>query len=118
MLKQTNDESHRPWGFYEILSDEKDHKVKRITVYPEKRLSYQTHKQRSEHWFIVKGVGTVTLDNNNIEISKGQAIDIKEGAAHRIMNKGKKNLVFIEVQIGDYFGEDDIERLEDDFGRV
>ena len=112
------DDSRRPWGYYEILSDENDHKVKRITVYPDKRLSYQIHKRRAEHWFVLKGAGIVTVDGQDTDVNSGQSIDIKKGAAHRIRNNGSVDLVFIEVQTGDYFGEDDIIRIEDDFGRV
>jgi mannose-6-phosphate isomerase-like protein (cupin superfamily) len=111
-------ENHRPWGFYEVLSDEPDHKLKRITVYPGKRLSLQRHRRRSEHWYIVQGSAVVTLDYREIEIAGGEAVDIPKGAAHRIKNPGKNNMVFVEVQTGDYFGEDDIERLEDDYGRA
>lgn len=110
--------NHRPWGFYEVLSDAPDHKVKRITVYPQKRLSLQRHQRRKEHWYLLKGKALVTLDAQEIGLKTGEAIDIPCLCAHRIKNMGKENLVFIEVQQGDYFGEDDIERLEDDFGRV
>lgn len=109
---------HRPWGFYEVLSDEADHKVKRITVRPGKRLSLQRHKKRSEHWFIVRGKALVTLDEREVDLEEGRSIDVPMGVAHRIANVGEGDLVFIEVQRGDYFGEDDIERLEDDFGRI
>jgi mannose-6-phosphate isomerase len=118
MAKNNNDDSRRPWGYFEVLCDTKDHKVKRITVYPDKQLSYQIHRKRSEHWFIVKGAGTVTIDDAKLEVSAGQSVDITKRAAHRIKNNGRDDLVIIEVQTGEYFGEDDIERLEDDFGRV
>ena len=111
-------EDHRPWGFYEILSDRSDHKVKRITVYPGKRLSYQRHRQRSEHWHVVSGNAVVTLNERDIPLAEGESIDIPCGGAHRIANPGERNMVFIEVQKGTYFGEDDIERLEDDYGRA
>lgn len=114
----TRDDSHRPWGFYEVLSDMPDHKVKRITVSPGKRLSLQRHHRRQEHWYILDGEAVVTLDDQEMKLKNGQCVDIPKGAAHRIMNSGKKDLRFIEVQLGDYFGEDDIERIEDDFGRV
>ena len=114
----TNETDHRPWGFYTVLSDEPDHKVKRIVVYPGKRLSLQRHRYRSEHWHIVNGKALVTLNDKQIPLKKGMSIDIHAGAAHRIKNTGLEDLVFIEIQQGDYFGEDDIERLEDDFGRV
>ncbi|MBN2040142.1 MAG: phosphomannose isomerase type II C-terminal cupin domain [Spirochaetes bacterium] len=118
MKNQTDNDSHRPWGFYEILSDEKDHKVKRITVYPEKRLSLQMHEKRAEHWLIVKGMAKMTLNDKDFELTEGQSVDIEKKSSHRIENTGKDNLVFIEVQTGDYFGEDDIIRLDDDYGRV
>lgn len=108
----------RPWGSYDVLEDSETHKVKRIDVAPGQRLSYQRHARRAEHWFVVAGRAEVTLDGEAIALSAGEAIDIPRGAAHRISNPGDEPLVFIEVQHGDYFGEDDIERLEDDFGRA
>ncbi|MCL5047318.1 MAG: phosphomannose isomerase type II C-terminal cupin domain [Firmicutes bacterium] len=109
----------RPWGNYTVLSqNEPDHKVKTIVVSPGKRLSYQRHARRSEHWFIVRGVGNVTLDGNIIEVQAGMAIDVPVGTNHRIENTGTSDLLFVEVQHGDYFGEDDIVRIEDDFGRA
>ena len=111
--------SERPWGNYTVLDDEApDHKVKRLVVHPGKRLSYQRHHQRAEHWFIVAGTAEVTLDGQVIEVGPNQAIDIPLGAAHRVANPGATDVVLIEVQHGTYFGEDDIERLEDDYGRV
>ncbi|HEY1831975.1 MAG TPA: phosphomannose isomerase type II C-terminal cupin domain [Acidimicrobiales bacterium] len=111
--------SERPWGYYEVLDDDApDHKVKRLVVRPGKRLSYQKHAQRSEHWFIVAGQAQITLDGAIVHLGPGQAIDIPQGAAHRIANEGSEDVVFIEVQHGTYFGEDDIVRLEDDYGRV
>ena len=109
---------HRPWGYYVVLADEPDHKVKRIVVYPGKRLSLQRHFRRAEHWLVLKGRAMVTLDSRELSLGPGQAADIPLGTAHRIQNPGPEDLVFIEVQRGSYFGEDDIERLEDDFGRV
>jgi len=109
----------RPWGNYTVIDDgASDHKVKRIVVHPGKRLSYQRHAQRAEHWFIVSGTAQVTLDGTVTELGPGQAIDIPTEAAHRITNDGAVDVVFIEVQHGTYFGEDDIVRLEDDFGRA
>jgi mannose-6-phosphate isomerase len=113
-----NEIEHRPWGFYEVLSDEEDHKVKRITVEPGKRLSLQRHKLRREHWFVVHGESIVTVNDNEIKVAGGQAIDIPQGSLHRIANTGTERLVYIEVQLGSYFGEDDIERVEDDYGRI
>ena len=109
----------RPWGSYTVLDDgAPDHKVKRLVVRPGKRLSYQRHARRAEHWFVVAGTACVTLDGADHEIGPGQAIDVPLGTAHRIENVGDDDLVFIEVQRGDYFGEDDIVRLEDDYGRT
>ncbi len=108
----------RPWGSYTVLDDAPNHKVKRIEVDPGRRLSYQRHAQRAEHWFIVSGAAQVTLDGVVRELHAGEAIDIPRGAAHRIANRGETGLLFVEVQHGDYFGEDDIERLDDDFGRA
>jgi mannose-6-phosphate isomerase len=116
--KENREGDHRPWGYYVVLSDEPDHKVKRIVVHPEKRLSLQRHKHRSEHWVIVKGEALVTLDNTNYRLSTGMSIDVPVGTAHRIENTGSEDLAFIEIQQGSYFGEDDIERIEDDFGRI
>ena len=115
----TRREDHRPWGYYVVLADNPDHKVKRIVVWPEKRLSLQRHRRRSEHWHIIDGKAIVTLNDNTIPLEAGESVDIPKGTAHRIQNPNPNHeLVFIEVQRGDYFGEDDIERLEDDFGRV
>jgi len=109
---------HRPWGHYTVLADEPDHKVKRICVYPEKRLSLQRHRRRTEHWYLLHGEAVVTLDGKEIPLRGGQSVDIPRGAAHRLFNAGKKEAAFIEVQTGEYFGEDDIERIEDDYGRI
>ncbi len=111
-------DSHRPWGFYENLAEGDDHKVKRITVYPGKRLSLQSHGRRAEHWYIVEGEALFTLNDDVIPLGAGEAVDIGKGDRHRIENAGTGNLVFIEIQTGDYFGEDDIIRHEDDFGRA
>jgi mannose-6-phosphate isomerase len=117
-MKDCEREDHRPWGFYEVLSDDKaDHKVKRITVWPGKRLSLQYHRKRREHWVVVSGHGLVSVDGKQVELAESESIDIPLGAHHRIENIGEEPLVFIEVQKGEYFGEDDIVRIEDDFGR-
>ena len=107
----------RPWGTYTVLEEDRGFKVKRIEVLPGKRLSYQKHAQRAEHWFVVEGTAKVALDDAEIMVRAGEAIDIPIGAAHRVENPGDENLVFIEVQRGTYLGEDDIVRLQDDFGR-
>jgi mannose-6-phosphate isomerase-like protein (cupin superfamily) len=108
----------RPWGSYTILEERETYKVKRIEVLPAKRLSYQRHQKRDEHWVIVEGEALVTLEGKEIQLSPGHSVDIPRMAAHRILNPGRSRLVFIEVQRGDYFGEDDIIRLDDDFGRI
>lgn len=108
----------RPWGTFTVLDEGDGFKVKRIEVLPGKRLSYQKHAQRAEHWFVVEGTAKVTLDGSEILVEAGRAIDIPRGAAHRVENPGEVNLLFVEVQRGDYLGEDDIVRLEDDFGRA
>ncbi|MBI4667092.1 MAG: phosphomannose isomerase type II C-terminal cupin domain [Nitrospinae bacterium] len=108
----------RPWGRYEVLLDTADHKVKRIIVLPGKRISLQKHLRRSEHWVVVSGVAKVTLDGRDVTLLPHHSIDIPREALHRIENTGAEPLVFVEVQMGDYFGEDDIIRLKDDFGRV
>jgi phosphomannomutase/phosphoglucomutase len=111
-------DTYRPWGHYEILSEAADHKVKRIHVIPGGRLSYQRHFRRSEHWFVVSGRGTATMDGYDIELPAGAALDIPARAMHRIRNEHSDDLIFIEIQTGEYFGDDDIERVEDDYGRA
>lgn len=110
----------RPWGSYTVLEDAEAEgfKVKRITVQPGHRLSYQRHARRAEHWFVVAGTATVTIDDVVSEVPTGEATDIALGAAHRIENRGDVPMTFVEVQQGDYLGEDDIERLQDDYGRT
>ena len=108
----------RPWGTFTVLDEADGFKVKRIEVLPGKRLSYQKHAQRAEHWVVVQGTARVTLDDEDIILEAGRAIDIRVGAAHRVENPGPETLVFIEVQRGGYLGEDDIVRLQDDFGRA
>ena len=108
---------HRPWGYFTILSEMPDHKVKRIVVYPGKRLSLQRHAYREEHWFVIAGRGIVTINGIDVQVVDGKSIDIPRRGIHRISNVDGSDLVFIEIQTGDYFGEDDIERIEDDYGR-
>ena len=108
----------RPWGSYTVLEEAPTFKVKRIEVLPGKRLSYQKHSQRAEHWFVVQGTAKVTLDDNEITVRTGESIDIAVGIAHRVENPGNEDLIFIEVQRGNYLGEDDIVRLQDDYGRT
>ena len=107
----------RPWGRFKNLLDSAETKVKLIEVDAGKRLSYQSHEQRRESWTVVSGQATVTLNEKDHSLSAGEHIDIPVQAKHRIRNDGPKTLRFVEVQTGQYFGEDDIKRYEDDFGR-
>jgi glycosyltransferase involved in cell wall biosynthesis len=110
-------ENYRPWGHYENLLERNDHKIKELVVNPGERLSLQKHQRRAEHWIVVSGEALVTVGENQIPLKPGQSVDIPKGAVHRIMNPGEIPLVIVEVQMGDYFGEDDIIRLEDDYDR-
>ena len=107
-----------PWGSFEVLLEAPDHKVKRIVVEPGGILSLQRHKQRSEHWFVVSGKGIASVDSKDYAVQQGGAVDIPVKKTHRLKNSSTEYLVIIEVQTGEYFGEDDIERLEDKYGRV
>ena len=116
---EKNGFEERPWGNFTILDESESYKVKRLEVLPGKRLSYQRHSQRSEHWFVVRGTAKVTLNDEEFIVETGSSIDIPVGTAHRVENPHQADrLVFIETQTGTYFGEDDIERLDDDFGRA
>ena len=108
----------RPWGYYKILEDTETHKVKRICVKPNQRLSLQSHEKREELWVVLSGRGFVTLDDKDILVIPGSIVRIPMGAKHRVRNDGVEDLQFIEVQTGTYFGEDDIIRYSDDYGRV
>lgn len=118
MVKQNKKEESRPWGYYKVLADTDTYKIKEIVILPHKRLSLQRHQRRSEHWYILTGRAEVTLDEKMIALVPGQSVDIPEGTLHRIANPGSEHVSFIEVQTGDYFEEDDIERFDDDFGRI
>jgi len=107
----------RPWGEYWVLEDAETHKVKRILVYPEQRLSLQYHHHRAEVWTVVSGVGTITINEEIKDFKAGGVAQIPLGAHHRMENKTSEPVVFIEVQHGTYFGEDDIVRVEDDYNR-
>jgi len=111
-------ENYRPWGHYENLLERKNYKAKELVVNPGERLSLQKHQRRAEHWTVVSGEALVTVAEQEILLKPGQSVDIPRGAVHRIMNPGDIPAVLIEVQMGDYFGEDDIIRLEDDYDRV
>ena len=111
---------NRPWGYYVNIegTDTSGFKVKRILVNPGKRLSLQSHKQRSEHWVIIKGVAKVQVGMDFLTLHKNQHVYIPKETLHRIENIGETPMEFIETQVGNYLGEDDITRYEDDFGRV
>ena len=111
------DSATPPWGTWEVLLNGPGYKVKRIIVNPGHKLSYQKHFRRKEHWFVVGGKGLFVLDGQEIIAEPGKAVDIGIEVAHRAINPGEEPLVFIEVQSGDYLGEDDIVRLEDSYGR-
>lgn len=107
----------RPWGTYEIIRDEPDYKLKLITVNPGQRLSYQYHHKRKEHWSFISGTGVLTLNDKVHTVTPGSQALIPALCKHRIENTGSEPLRFIEVQLGEYFGEDDIVRIKDDYGR-
>ena len=108
---------HRPWGTYEVLIDDKGYKLKRIVVKPKKRLSLQKHFHRNEHWIVVSGTATVTVEDKKYYVRPNESTYIKMGEIHRLENEGKIPVVLIEAQVGQYTGEDDIVRIEDDFKR-
>ncbi|MBO8183231.1 MAG: mannose-1-phosphate guanylyltransferase/mannose-6-phosphate isomerase [Archaeoglobus sp.] len=125
ILKQKNDKraevhrtAYRPWGSYTVLEENQFYKIKRLTVKPKKRLSLQKHYHRSEHWVVVKGTAKVTVDGEEKLLRNGESTFIPAGAIHRLENPGRIPLEVIEVQIGEYLDENDIERFEDDFERV
>lgn len=111
------DSEQRPWGSWYVLDEGDGYKVKRIQVNPGQRLSYQTHAQRAEHWYVIRGTATCTVEGEEIVAGVGDSVEVALGAAHRISNLHDEELTIIEVQRGDYLGEDDIVRLEDDYGR-
>ena len=108
----------RPWGFYDIIHKEPGYQIKRIHVEVGQRLSLQSHKYRSEHWYVISGIGVVEIEEEAFEIGVGDSITIAVGEVHRMTGVGEKGVTFIEIQAGDYLGEDDITRFEDDYGRL
>ena len=111
-------ENYRPWGHYQNLLEHENHKIKELIVNPGERLSLQKHRRRAEHWIVVSGEALVTIGNKEILLKTGQSVDIPKGEVHRIFNPGGSQLDIVEVQMGDYFGEDDIIRLQDDYDRA
>lgn len=108
----------RPWGTFEILLDEQKCKVKKIVVQPGHKLSLQSHKKRNELWKIISGSGLITLNSTISIVTKDMVYEIPRNTIHRIENNALEELVFIEIQTGEYFGEDDIIRYEDSYGRM
>ena len=107
-----------PWGTWQVLDDSENFKVKKITMKPGQRLSYQKHFKREENWFVVQGVAEVTLDDQKHQLQVGEFIHIPTESKHRIANPlTNQDLIFIEIQRGTYFGEEDIVRFQDDYGR-
>ena len=119
--KETSESSprydRRPWGSFTVLDEGAGYKVKRIEVLPGQRLSYQKHARRAEHWMVVQGAARFTLDGAEHTVRVGETANIPVGALHRVETPGPDLLIFIEIQRGDYLGEDDIVRVSDDYGR-
>ncbi len=113
----SNERSLTPWGFWQVLEEGKDYKVKRLYIHPGHRLSYQKHEQREESWMIADGEALIVLDGQERRLKAGDTIQIPKKSLHRIGNPGERPLVFFEVQRGTYFGEDDIIRIDDDYKR-
>ena len=108
----------RPWGSFTVLADEPGFKVKTLTVLPHKRLSLQSHQRRAENWVVAAGEAFVQIDDEFLILSPGQNVYIPKQAKHRLENKGETDLIVVETQTGEYFGEDDIVRYADDFQRA
>lgn len=109
---------YRPWGYYETIIHEDNYKLKKIVVYPKAKLSYQMHFHRSEHWIIVRGTANVIIEGKKYILKEGESIFVPKTKKHRIENPGNVDLEIIEIQLGEYLGEDDIVRFEDAYGRV
>ena len=114
---ETLSRDYRPWGWYESIALGPQFQVKRIVVNPGAALSLQSHNHRSEHWIVVEGTAKVTLNKEVKIVTENQSVYIPLGAIHRMENPGKKPITLIEVQTGNYFGEDDIIRYEDVYAR-
>jgi mannose-1-phosphate guanylyltransferase/mannose-6-phosphate isomerase len=114
---ETIERTERPWGWYETVFEAPGQKIKRIGVHPGQQLSLQRHRQRAEHWVVVQGTAHVTLGEQAFDLTVGQHCDIALGQVHRIGNRTQTPVEIVEVQFGSYLGEDDIERLQDDYGR-
>lgn len=112
------EQSERPWGRYTVLEETNGYKIKRVEVKPGERLSLQMHHHRSEHWIVVSGTAQVTCGDREFVVSINESTFIPMGTRHRLENPGIIPLVLIEVQSGEYLGEDDIVRFEDIYGRT
>jgi len=113
-----NYKEDRPWGSFETLCDDKNFKIKILKVHPGKRLSLQKHAKRNENWVVAQGIAMVQIDDEFVELQKGEHVFIPVDTKHRLENKDKTELIVVETQTGEYFGEDDITRYEDDFNRI
>lgn len=114
---ETIERTIRPWGWYETVSEVAGNKIKRIGVLPGQQLSLQKHHQRAEHWVVTQGTARITLDDRVFDLTQGQHCDIAVGQLHRLANLTTEPVEIVEVQFGAYLGEDDIVRLQDDYGR-
>ena len=114
---ETIERTERPWGWYETISEVPGNKIKRIGVHPGQQLSLQKHHQRAEHWVVTTGTARVTLDDRQFDLQPGEYCDIAIGQVHRLANLTNGPVEIVEVQFGSYLGEDDIVRLQDDYGR-
>ena len=111
------DSDQRPWGSYQVLAEIPNYKIKHIIVKPHSKLSYQSHQYRQENWTVIQGQGTVIIDDQEQIVLPNQSIFIPQGAKHRLINTQESPCEIIEIQTGSYFGEDDITRYEDEYGR-
>ncbi len=108
----------RPWGWYQSIALGAQHQVKHIGIAPGQQISLQKHLRRREHWVVVEGVVHATIGTRELDLQAGQHVDIALGEVHRLANRSGLPAEIIEVQMGDYLGEDDIVRLSDDYGRI
>ena len=115
---QTIARTERPWGWFETVCEAPGRKIKRIGVLPGQQLSLQKHQHRSEHWVVVQGIAHITLGERVFDLGVGEHCDIALGAVHRIANRTAEPVEVVEIQFGAYLGEDDIVRLQDDYGRL
>ena len=110
--------TERPWGWFETLCEQSGSKIKRIGVHPGQQISLQRHRHRAEHWVVLRGTAHVTIGVQELDLAVGQHVDIATGEVHRLANRNSEPMEIVEVQWGTYLGEDDIERLQDDYGRA